>query len=140
MPVDQTYLIDTTIVSELARKNPNPGVVSFIASKPKLLVSTVLFHELTFGLETADLKQKARLTLFLTAMRERFGPHAIPVDVHIAQTAGRLRAFEKGQGRILTVADALIAGTAMARGSILVTRNTKDFEALGVPLENPFSD
>lgn len=137
--MDAPCLIDTNIVSELARKTPDAGVVGFIASRPKLLVSTILFHELAFGLESAGLEQKARLTLFLTAMRERFGNHAIPIDLPIAETAGRLRAFEKARGRILTVADALIAGTAMVRGAVLVTRNVKDFETLGLPVINPFS-
>ncbi|MGD0634831.1 MAG: type II toxin-antitoxin system VapC family toxin [Beijerinckiaceae bacterium] len=138
--MDPAHLIDTNIVSELARKNPNAGVMAFIGSQPRLLVSSILFHELTFGLENANPDQKVRLTMFIAAMRERFGAKALPVDVSVAETAGRLRAFEKKQGRVLTVADALIAATAVVKGAVLVTRNTKDFESLGLPLLNPFSD
>jgi predicted nucleic acid-binding protein len=135
---DAPCLIDTNVISELARKTPDRGVVDFVASQPKLLVSTILFHELAFGVESAGLEHRARLMAFVTAMRDRFGRHAIPVDLAIAETAGRLRALEKAQGRILTVFDALIAGTAMTKGAVLVTRNTKDFKELGVPLVNPF--
>lgn len=103
-------------------------------------VSTILFHELACGLETADLKQKPRLTIFVAALRERFGKSAIPVDLEIAETAGRLRAFEKANGRILTVADSLMAATAVVRDLTLATRNVKDFETLGLKLINPFSD
>lgn len=59
--------------------------------------------------------------------------------LEIAETAGRLRAFEKGNGRILTVADSMMAATAVVRDLMLVTRNVKDFETLGLKLTNPFS-
>lgn len=138
--MDVFFLIDTNIVSELARKNPDPGVVAFIAEQPRLFVSTILFHELTYGLETASNDQKPRLTMFVAGLRERFGRSAIPVDLDISETAGRLRAFEKANGRILTVADSLVAATAMVKGLSLVTRNIKDFETLGLKLVNPFSN
>lgn len=138
--MSEDFLIDTNIISEISRKNPNPDVVSFIANQQKISVSTILFHELTFGLETADHARKSQLTQFLLAMRRRFGAQAIPVDLEIAETAGRLRAFEKKQGRILTLADALMAATAMVRGKTLVTRNIRDFANLGIKLKNPFSE
>ncbi|MEP6599638.1 MAG: hypothetical protein ABJB98_09365, partial [Actinomycetota bacterium] len=36
--------------------------------------------------------------------------------------------------------DALIAGTALARGLTVVTRNTRDFERTGVEYLNPWSE
>jgi predicted nucleic acid-binding protein len=136
--VTPTYLIDTNIVSELARRAPNENVVAFVAAQRKLLVSSILFHELAYGLEIAALEERVRLTAFLSAMRERFGTTAVPVDVPVAETAGRLRAFARGRGRTMSVADSLIAASAMGRGATLVTRNTRDFETSGVALHNPF--
>jgi predicted nucleic acid-binding protein len=46
---------------------------------------------------------------------------------------GRLTA-----GRSLPVIDTLIAATAIASGLTLVTRNTRDVEATGVPLVDPW--
>ncbi len=100
----------------------------------------MLFHELSFSFETANLEQRLRLTSLLAAIRDRFGQKAIPVDLGIVETAGRLRAFAKNQGRVLTVSDSLIAATALAKGAPLVTRNVKDFEGLDIPLRDPFSD
>jgi toxin FitB len=100
MNLTTAYLIDTNIISELARPSPDRGVVKFMTETPKLLVSTILFHELRFGLETASSKQRLKLAGFIAAMRDRFGPRAIPVTLEIAETAGRLRAAEKLSGRV----------------------------------------
>lgn len=45
----------------------------------------------------------------------------------------------KHQDRIIHLADALIAGTALVHGLTVATRNVKDFAGLGVELLNPFS-
>jgi toxin FitB len=131
-------LIDTNIVSELARRQPDRNVIAFITAEPRLRVSVMLFHELVFGLEQAREESKIQLTAFIQAMRLRFGAKAIPVDLAVAETAGRLRAFEKTQGRVLSIADSIMAATAMNNGLPLATRNVKDFKYLGVEIINPF--
>jgi toxin FitB len=65
-----------------------------------------------------------------------FADRAIAIDVPIAETAGPPGFLEAA---VLTVADSLIAGTAMAYDATLVTRNVKDFDNLSVALFNPFS-
>jgi len=42
------------------------------------------------------------------------------------------------KGRGLTMADGLIAATALEHGLTLVTRNVKDFDLLGVTILNPW--
>lgn len=139
MTAPNAALLDTNVVSELIRKRPDARVVAFVEATPRILVSVILFHELSFGLEAATLEQKLRLTSFLAAIRDRFGQRTIPIDLGIAETAGRLRAFMKCRGRVLTVSDSLIAATALAKGVPLATRNVKDFQGLNVPLLDPFS-
>ncbi|HTV32423.1 MAG TPA: type II toxin-antitoxin system VapC family toxin [Methylocella sp.] len=133
------FLFDTNIISELARAKPNPGVLDFVATVSDVMISSILFHELTFGVEVAPPERKHSLILFLQAIRDRFASRAIAIDVPIAETAARLRAFAKKQGRRLTLADSLVAGTAMVHDATLVTRNTKDFDKLSIALFNPFS-
>ncbi len=103
--ISDDFLIDTNVLSELARKRSDAGVEIFLANTPRILVSTMLFHELSFGVETAAQEKKIQLTSFLAAMRGRFGARAIPVTMEIAETAGQLRAYEKNKGRVLTVTD-----------------------------------
>lgn len=133
------FLIDTNVVSELTKRSPNAGVVAFMSGRSNLLVSTILFHELAYGIELAGLEQRIRLSNFLTAVRERFGSTAVAVDVPVAETAGRLRAFARARGRVMTVADSLMAASAIVRGATLVTRNVKDFETAEVALFDPFA-
>jgi predicted nucleic acid-binding protein len=134
------FLIDTNIISELTRKTPDAGVTKFMIETPRLLVSTILFHELSYGLEIAQPEQKLRLASFIAAMKNRFGPRAIPVTLEIAETAGQLRGLEKSAGRILTVSDSMMAATAIVKSASLVTRNVKDFKNLGIEIVNPFED
>ena len=54
---------------------------------------------------------------------------------------GRARAPATGRrGRILPLADGLIAATALVHDLTLWTRNTRDFEGTGVRLFNPWED
>ncbi len=133
------YILDTNILSELAKPRPDPSVVQFLESAPNLRVSVMVFDELAYGLSIAPEHHKKRLTVFIDEMHAIFAIDAVPVDLNIAKTAGRLRGFSKQQGRILHYADAIMAATAMNNGSILLTRNTKDFTFLSVGLLNPFS-
>lgn len=58
----------------------------------------------------------------------------LPISDAVLNHAVRLR-----QARKMTLADALQAGTALAHGLTLVTRNTKDFEWIdGLSLLDPF--
>lgn len=133
------FLLDTNVVSELARPRPDARVSTFVAGAPRFAVSVMLFHELRYGCEIlSDLAQQARLTRFVAEVHGRFGPEALPVTSDVAETAARLRAHAKQRGRVLTVADALIGATAVNHGLTLATRNERDFVDLGVRVLNPF--
>jgi toxin FitB len=140
MTADSACLLDTNVVSELARSRPQPEVATFLARSPRLSVSVMLFHELAFGVSAVTEPEQAnRLAIFYQDIQRRFGPTALPVTLDIASSAGRLRAFAKLKGRVLTVADSLMAATAIDHGLTLATRNVKDFQGLSVPLVDPFN-
>ena len=50
-----------------------------------------------------------------------------------------MRVQAQRAGRVLHLADALIAGTAMAHDLAVATRNVGDFEGLDVPVINPWN-
>lgn len=64
-----------------------------------------------------------------------FQGRILPVDQSVCERWGRLLARA---GRPLPTIDSLLAATAATHGLCMVTRNTRDFEGLGVDLFNPW--
>jgi toxin FitB len=130
---------DTNVISELFRTRPARPVVKFIRRCEKPWISVAVFHELTFGLERlADSARRTRLGLFLDQLRGQFRGRTVDVDLAIAESAGAMRGTAVRQGWVLSEMDSLIAATAAARSAQLATRNTRDFERLGIPLIDPW--
>lgn len=133
------YILDTNVVSELARSVPSPQVVAFLEREADLWMSTILFHELAYGLErVSDAPRKSKLLAFIDATKKRFEDRILVVDMIVAEEAGRLRAFAAAGGRTLVPLDSLMAATAMVHDATLATRNTKDFRDLGVDIVDPW--
>lgn len=133
------FVIDTNIVSELTRPQPQPSVIAFLGTETDLYLSVIVFHELGYGIEcTRDADRRVKLQTFAAMLRAKFAGRIIDVDIAVSEAAGRLRGLEKARGRVLAELDALIAATALIKGATLVTRNVKDFAGLEIPLFNPW--
>ena len=133
------YLLDTNIVSDLARKNPNKSVIEFILSLEKIIISVITVEEIEFGIQRV--KNKTQKEFLLNWWLEFFQlePDVILLDLKIAKLSSEFRASSEAKGKIMQQADSIIAATAKLSNLILVTRNTKDFSNLGIKLLNPFS-
>ncbi len=68
-----------------------------------------------------------------------YNDYIIPVNQAIALQAAVLRADAKQEGRIVHLADALIASTAKVNNWIVATRNTNDFIGSGVKIIDPWT-
>ena len=132
------YLIDTNVLSELPKRRPDPAVIDWFAAQTSLALSAVTLEELTYGIARARPEQAQRLERWLQKLLT-IPPVIVPVDERVAHIAGRLRAERDRAGRAVAQADMLIAACALLTGSVLVTRNVRDFEGCGVPVLNPFS-
>ena len=62
----------------------------------------------------------------------------LPVSRREAQEAAFMRAYARGQGRVLHLPDALIAATAKEHGLTIATRNVCDFDYLDVDVVDPW--
>ena len=69
----------------------------------------------------------------------RFDGRIVPIDAAIATSWGQITALVRRKGRAIDVMDGLIAATADVNAMTVVTRDTRDFEASGVTLLNPWT-
>lgn len=132
-------LLDTNVVSELTRASPDAGVVSFLSERDDLWLSTIVLHELEYGVRCLSPGNRRDL-LFraINSLVASFQDQILPVDRKEAEWAARLRADARRSGRVLHLADSLIAGTARANELALATRNVSDFEAIEIEIVNPW--
>jgi predicted nucleic acid-binding protein len=134
-------LLDTNVLSETVNPIPDPLVSAWIArSEALLFISVISIGEIRRGVELLEPgKRKFRLENWLdTVLPQRFGDGLLPVSRSVADQWGKLDALRRLAGRPLDLADGLIAATALVHGLAVATRNTKDFEGLGLSLINPW--
>lgn len=131
------YLLDTNVVSETRKSKPHGAVLAWLKSTPEqsLYLSAVTLGEIQAGIEITrerDMAKAAEIEIWLEQLAQSL--RILPVD------AAAFRCWAKLLHRRANhhLEDALIAATAITHGLTVVTRNTKDFEAFGVMLLNPF--
>lgn len=136
------YLLDTCVISELIKKKPSPSVTRWILDRNEVLfsVSALTFGEIKKGINKfEEAKRKETLEMWLQDfIVPRFWSRIIPIDGPVALLWGELMAHHGKAGRNIPVIDGLIAASALTHHLQIVTRNTKDFEGLGVQLVNPW--
>jgi toxin FitB len=128
------YLCDTNIISELARKDPDSGVVEWALAVNEVSLSVITVEELHYGLSW---RPNARVREWIERFIHEYVA-VLPVTESIARRAGTLRGQFQSLGTTRTQADTIIAATAMEHGLTIVTRNVRDFDGCGVALLNPF--
>ncbi len=134
-----SYLLDTNIVSETVRRNPNKAVISWLDQIPAeaLFVSVLTLGEIRKGIEALpDRRRREKLRLWLEHdLPAWFEGRMLPVDLAVADRWGRLLAEA---GRPVPTIDSLLAATALHHELRLVTRNAGDFDYPGLEVINPF--
>jgi predicted nucleic acid-binding protein len=134
-----SYLVDTNVLSELRNRKADAKVVAWMQARPRqsLYLSVLSLGEIRKGIErVADPAFRQTLTDWLEVdLRNGFLGRLLGIDEKVADRWGRVQA---SAGRTLPVSDGLLAATALEHDLTLVTRNTKDFEGLGVQGVNPW--
>ena len=135
------FLLDTNVVSELRKlRRADPAVAAWAkaTSPASMHLSAMTVMELEVGvlrIERRDQKQGALLRRWLeTKVVAQFERLILPIDAAIAKRCAKLHVPDPKPER-----DALIAATALVHGLTVVTRNTADFEPMGVVVFNPWS-
>ncbi|MBR2816164.1 MAG: type II toxin-antitoxin system VapC family toxin [Reyranella sp.] len=137
-----SFLLDTNVVSELAKRDLSPNVARFIRAKPQneFFISVITLAEIRCGVALLpNGKRRDALEAWLGAdLPQRFDGRIIGVASDIALAWGDLMAWSRRNGANLEPMDGLIAATSRVRDLTLVTRNTRDFDRLGLRLLDPW--
>lgn len=122
-PIDgERFLLDTNAVIGLMRGNPRFITQIKQHFPASIYITSITLHELYFG---ACKSQRRAENL---ARIELLNLEVLPFDEQDAFSAGEIRASLAAAGTPIGPLDVLIAGVALARGLILVTHNTREFE------------
>jgi hypothetical protein len=134
-----SYLLDTNIISETIRSNPNKALISWLDKIPgeALFVSVLSLGEIRKGIEAlSDRRRREKLRIWLEHdLPAWFEGRVLPVDLAVADRWGRLLADAR---RPVPTIDSLLAATALHHELRLVTRNSGDFVYPGLEVINPF--
>lgn len=136
------YLLDTCLISELAKSEPNKNVVDWVLNENEtnFYVSVLTFGEIHKGIEKLpESKKKKELQIWVeNELKNRFQNRIIGIDMHISIVWGKIQCTAEKNGKPMPAIDALIAATGIVHNLTVVTRNVADMEQSTVKLLNPW--
>ena len=137
-------LLDTNVVSELMRPEPEARVVAWVDRLDRNNVGTtaITVAEILYGI--GALPDGARKTNLFEAAATVFdgylADHVYPFDPRAAVEYAHLVVRRDRDGSPISMPDAQIAAICRANHAGLATRNTKDFANTDIKLYNPWTD
>ncbi len=135
-------VLDTNVVSELARRQPSPAVVEWVDAydSSDLVITALTAAEVRGGV--ALLPEGRRKQAIGRAMEslltETFAGYVLAFDLDSSAHYADIVAARRHQGRPISSMDAQIAAVCRQYGATLATRNTADFSNTGIELTNPW--
>jgi len=133
------FLLDTNVISELRKPKPHGAVVAWLKLQQSnaLFISAMSIAEIQQGIELTRAQDAERADVLENWLLHELLPSAqiLPMDADVARAWAKL--MHKRSNTLFE--DALIAATAMTHRLTVVTRNVRDFKALGVECVDPFA-
>ena len=134
------YLLDTNVLSEMRRRDrAHPAVAAWAdgVHHSEMFLSAITILEIEVGVLMLTRRDAAAGAVLRTWIGDKVMPafegRILAVDTAVAQRCARLHVPDRRAER-----DALIAATALVHRLTVVTRNTADFQPMGVDLLNPW--
>ncbi|HUZ76318.1 MAG TPA: type II toxin-antitoxin system VapC family toxin [Chloroflexota bacterium] len=134
-------VLDTNVVSELMRPEPDPQVATWVRDRGRRELGTtaITLAEVRYGI--ARLTDGRRKQILLATADEIFSTYhdqVLPFDAVAAEQYAIIASTRERAGRPISGFDAQIAAVCRARGAALATRNVADFEGTGVEIIDPW--
>jgi predicted nucleic acid-binding protein len=136
------WLLDTNVLSELRKPNPSVTVAEFVATQPgELLFTTeVTFGEIRYGIEQLeDASRRADMHLWLSrTLRPLFTNRLLGINEDVIVRWKAMVIEGRKRGHTFGQPDLFIAAIAALEDLVVVTRDTGEFVAAGVPAFDPW--
>ncbi|MCA1780517.1 MAG: type II toxin-antitoxin system VapC family toxin [Xanthomonadaceae bacterium] len=135
-------ILDTDLISEPLRRDPEPRVVAWIDAQPMktLYLTAISAAELRAGvalLPTGKRRSSLQDSLEQTIL-PLFTGRVLPFDLDCASAYARLLAKTRKTGQAIATADAFIAAIALTHNYAVATRDTTPFRHAGLIVINPW--
>jgi predicted nucleic acid-binding protein len=137
-----SWLVDTDILSERARKQPDPRVLRWLEENAsEIYTSSHVIGELQAGISLLPEGPKRRaLQAWLNRLIEAMEGRILNFNTSVATVWGRQEAELGRQGRLMPMPDSFIAATARRHNLTIATRNTADYDRPGLKVFNPLAE
>ena len=135
------YVLDTNVISELAKQRPEHNVIAWIQDHNEdVVINSVSLEEVYYGiLQMPDGKKKARIKGIIDGIARDCTDKILVFDAFCGYLCAEVRAQARRSGHPGTIEDFMIASICMRHNTTLVTRNVKDFDFIdGLSVVNPF--
>jgi predicted nucleic acid-binding protein len=137
------WLLDTNVLSELRRPQPNSQVMAFVAAQQasRLFVSTVTLAEIRFGIElvgNAERRDELREWLAHT-LRPLFEERVMHITEDILVRWRQVVEAGRKRGHTYSEPDVLIAASALVEQLVVVNRDVREFVEARVPVLDPWT-
>lgn len=135
-------VLDTNVISELMRAQPEVQVLNWFAAQPaaSLFTTTLTQAEIFYGL--ALLPEGRRRDDLIGAARPIFehelAGRILSFDSDAAMTYPEIAARRRRAGHPIAQIDGQIAAIVASRGARLATRNVRDFVDCGIVVLDPW--
>jgi predicted nucleic acid-binding protein len=136
-------VLDTNVLSEILRPNPEPRVTEWLSDQPRssVFTTTITRGEILYGIRVLP-AGKRRDGLWDAAMKIfdiDLAGQVLSFDSLAADEFAEISSTRRAAGRPIAQFDAQIAGITRSRGAQLATRNVRDFDVCGFDVINPWS-
>lgn len=135
-------ILDTNVLSEALRPDPDRRAMEWLASQPRssLLTTAITRGELLYGvLLLPQGRRKHGLLAAVQAILDiDMAGRVLEFDNGAADADAQIAAARRQSGRPISQFDAMIAAIARSRGASLATRNVRDFADCGVTVIDPW--